>query len=128
QAAVTFLRLYEDAPVSAAKGNVITLEEAAYQQELWEVFHKGDPGTNITGVQADTPCGTVLAIRHTNKMPVAEELLVIYRDGRVQVLSAAKMGSDWSVNDSQDTFSYTVDGVQYQLDLTTRQVTPRSGS
>ena len=48
--------------------------------------------------------------------------------GRVQVLSAAKMGSDWSVNDSQDTFSYTVDGVQYQLDLTTRQVTQRSGS
>ena len=128
QAAVTFLRLYEDAPVSAAKGNVIKLEEAAYQQELWEVFHKGDPGTNIPEFQADTPWGTVLAIRHRNMMHFSEELLVIYRDGRVQVLSAAKMGSDWSMNDSQDVFSYTVDGVQYQLDLTTRQVTPRSGS
>lgn len=114
--------------MSAAKGNVIKLEEAAYQQELWEVFHKGDPGTNIPEFQAYTPWGTVLAIRHRNMMHFSEELLVIYRDGRVQVLSAAKMGSDWSVNDSQDTFSYTVDGVQYQLDLTTRQVTQRSGS
>lgn len=126
QAAVTFLRLYEDAPVSAAKGNVIKLEEAAYQQKLWEVLHKGDPGTNIPEFRADTPWGTVLAIHHRNMMHFSEELLVIYRDGQVQVLSAAKMGSDWSVNDGQDRFSYTVDGVQYQLDLTNRQVTQRS--
>lgn len=128
QAAVTFLRLYEDAPVSIVKGNVIKLEEAAYQRELWEVLHKGDPGTNIPEFRADTPWGTVLAIHHRNMMHFSEELLVIYRDGRVQVLSAAQIGSDWSVNDSQDTFSYTVDGVQYQLDLTNRQVTQPSGS
>lgn len=123
QAVVTFLRLYEDAPVSATKGNVIKLEEAAYQWELWEVLHKGDPGTNIPEFRADTPWGTVLAIRHRNMMHFSEELLVIYRDGRVQQLSETKMGSDWSVNDSQDTFYYTLDGCQYQLDLASREVT-----
>lgn len=123
QAVVTFLRLWENAPVSGAKGNVVKLEEAAYQWKLWEVLHKGDPGTNIPEFQADTPSGTILAIRHRNMMHFSEELLVVYRDGRVQQLSGDKLGSDWTVNDSQDLFTYTLDGVRYQLDLTSRQVT-----
>lgn len=119
QAAVTFLRLYEDAPVSAVKGNVIKLEEAAYQRAVWNALHKLGVADSQVRFRADTPYGTVLALEYSGMMQFYETLLFIPKDGQTVTLSGQSAGENWTLNADQTTLTYTIDGTVHTADLTT---------
>lgn len=119
QAAVTFLRLYEDAPVSAVKGNVIKLEEAAYQRAVWNALHKLGVADSQVRFRADTPYGTVLALEYSGMMQFYETLLFIPKDGQTVTLSGQSAGENWTLSADQTTLTYTIDGTVYTADLAT---------
>lgn len=119
QAAVTFLRLYEDAPVSAGKGNVIKLEEAAYQRAVWNALHKLGVADSQVRFRADTPYGTVLALEYSGMMQFYETLLFIPKDGQTVTLSGQSAGENWTLSADQTTLTYTIDGTVHTADLTT---------
>lgn len=126
QAVVTFLRLYEDAPVSRSKENVAKLEEAAYERAVWNALHKLGVTDSQVQFRADTRYGTVLALNYSGMMQFYETLLFVQRDGRTVTLSGQSAGADWAVSEDESTLTYTVDGKPYQADLTTVQVTERT--
>lgn len=119
QAAVTFLRLYEDAPVSAVKGNVIKLEEAAYQRAVWNALHKLGVADSQVRFRADTPYGSVLALEYSGMMQFYETLLFIPKDGQTVTLSGQSAGENWTLSADQTTLTYTIDGTVHTADLTT---------
>lgn len=119
QAAVTFLRLYEDAPVSAVKGNVVKLEETAYQRAVWNALHKLGTDDSQVRFRADTPYGTVLALGYSGMMQFYETLLFIPKDGQTVTLSGQSAGENWALSADQTTLTYTVNGTVHTADLTT---------
>ena len=119
QAAVTFLRLYEEAPVSAVKGNVVKLEEAAYQRAVWNALHKLGVADSQVRFRADTPYGTVLALEYSGMMQFYETLLFIPKDGQTVTLSNQSAGENWALSADQTTLTYTINGTVHTVDLTT---------
>ena len=126
QAVLTFLRLYEDAPVSRTKGNLVPLEEISYQRTIWTALNDLGQTESIVEYRADTQYGVILALRYSGGMHFYQTLLFIPRDGHGKqiVLSDNLIGANWSLSEDERTFTYTlVEDKPYQLDLTTGQVT-----
>lgn len=126
QAVLTFLRLYEDAPVSRTKDNLVPLEEISYQRTIWTALNDLGQTESIVEYRADTQYGVILALRYSGGMHFYQTLLFIPRDGHGKqiVLSDNLIGANWSLSEDERTFTYTlVEDKPYQLDLTTGQVT-----
>lgn len=116
QAVVTFLRLYENAPVSRSRENVIPLQEAAYERALYELLNQGDPGTNFVDFRADTEQYTVLALRYRNGMHFGASLVAVYRDGRTRSLWDGST-ADWALSADGTTLTFTADGTAQTVSL-----------
>jgi hypothetical protein len=116
QAVTTFLRLHESAPVSAVKGNITPMQEAAYARMLDEVLSRGQNQSAAVEFRADTDSCTVVAVSVFGGMHFYPELWLVRRDGTSDILWSGAT-ADWSMSEDERTFTFTAEGDTYQVEL-----------
>lgn len=125
QAALTFLRMYEDTDVGALRGNLVPLEQRAYSLALDQALNHLGTIPSEVDFRAEVESGTVLALTYRGIMSFYHTLLLVGRDGVTRTLweggdiSSQGMTSDWAVSEDGTTLTFTtsIDGTSHCVSL-----------
>lgn len=112
QAALTFLRMYEDTAVGALQGNLVPLDQRAYSVAMDQALNHLGLISSQVAFRADVESGTVLALNYNGMMSLHHIVLLVGWDGVTRTLwggGSTDWGatSDWVVSEDGTTLTFT---------------------
>ncbi len=119
QCIVTFLRLYENAPVSRKNGNVTPL--FTYKQGI----EYATKSSNIAEVnfKVDGPSATFIRLNYGGRLQAGSSLCFVYRDGGVRWLDPGICDKPWGFTPSQELENphFSDDGNTFYFTMTLKE-------